>query len=90
MGGRWGEELLVADGGDEGDDLDAVDDPHVFFCYCSSGNTANCLAGAASTAAAARADAVLHLVCVVGVAWAGEHVHCASSVVFRSLVFILD
>ncbi|KAL9576263.1 MAG: hypothetical protein Q9212_007246, partial [Teloschistes hypoglaucus] len=48
-------------GVDEGDDFDAVREGEVFFCYCSCGDTADGLTGAAATAAAGGFDAVFHL-----------------------------
>jgi hypothetical protein len=38
--GGWGEEVLVSDGGDKGDDFNAVGETEVFLSDCAGGDTA--------------------------------------------------
>ncbi len=88
----WGgvEEVLVADGGNPRDDLDAECLGEIFLGDGAGGDTANCFASGAAATAAASFDAVFVEVGVVCVAGAGVEVHGAAAVVFGSLVFIAD
>jgi len=94
-GGGWVlgggvEEVLVADGGDPGYDLDAEGLGEVFLGDGAGGDAADGFAGAAAAAAATGFDAVFVEVGVVCVAGAGVEVHGAAAVVFGSLVFVAD
>lgn len=90
MGWCGWEEVFVADGIDEGDDLDAVGEFEVFFRYGACGDSADCFTGTASAAATAGFDAVFHLVGVVGMTGPRVFIHCAITIVSRALVFVED
>ena len=81
--------MFVADGGNERDDLNAMGEGQIFFRNGSRSHAADGFSGTASTAAAAGLDAVFFLVGVICVAGAGEHIHCAASIILGSLVFVL-
>lgn len=85
-GGR--EEVDVADGAGECDDLDAVSQSQVLLGDGASCNAADGLAGATSSTSAAGLDAVLLEVGPIGVAGPGEAVHSLVAVVLGSLVLI--
>lgn len=89
LGGR-GDKVLVTDGGDERDNLNAVRKTQVLLSDSTSGNTTNCLTGTAATTTAASLDTVLLEVSQICVARTRVQVHRAATVVLRSLVLVAD
>jgi hypothetical protein len=81
--GRWGEQVDVADGAGESDDLDTVGQLQVFLGDGAGRDTANGLARATPAAAAARLDAVLFEVGPVGVAGSRVDVHGLVAIVWK-------
>lgn len=84
------EEFNAADGGDKGDDFDAVDVLEPFFGNGAGGNAGNGLAGAGAAAAGAGFDGVLFEVGPVGVGGARVEINGFVAIVFWALVFVGD
>jgi len=89
LGGR-GDEVLIADRGDERHNLNAVRKTQVLLRDSTGGNTTNCLTGTATATTTASFDTVLFEVSQIRMAGARVQIHRAAAVVLGSLVLVAD
>lgn len=80
--------MFITNGRHKRYNFHAVSQQQIFFCYGTCSYSTNGFSCAATSSTTAGLDTVLFLVGVICMARPWEHVHCASTVILWSLIFI--